>query len=429
MIIIKAFLFYTGREQRIGLDFRYTRKIHSDLSRLPDLRWDPFLKCWHIRHIGNHIAYLNKMYKYKYRFVPWRRPGKAFGTAYDTAPNSIPEIQDQFPRNPDQRQSPRQSAYPDRVPEKLMNYMLMKHYSDSTIRSYRSLLNRFLDHLSPRSGIRKTPSGMRESHPGTRKSHPGTRAVSHPTETATRTRITELRDLPDSEIEACMTALIEKNDCSRSLQNQLISAVKLYYRVMFGRRLSEVVLPRPRKERKLPVVLSPGEISSIINVIRNRKHRLAVMLIYDTGMRISEAVSIRLNDIDAHRKLIHIKGGKGKKDRIVPLSERLFSGIREYIKSYLPGEYLFEGSSGSHYSARSVQQVFKRALARTGIRKHATVHSLRHSFATHLLEKGTDLRIIQELLGHENVRTTEIYTHVSSRNILSIRSLLDDLDV
>lgn len=355
-----------------------------------------------------------------------------------------------------------------------MNYMLLKHYSESTIRSYRSLLNRFLDHLNPGSGqfiaatrhetdsqdkpdkgkklsdmrninpsirnknssisnknpgIKNEQSDMQNTNHGMAQSTPGMKPMFHPAGYEPGTRTNELNNLPENEIEACLTGMIESNDCSGSLQNQLISAVKLYYRVMFGRKLSEIILPRPRKERKLPVVLSPDEVSAIINVIRNRKHRLVVMLIYDTGMRVSEAVSIKLNNIDTHRNLIHIRGGKGKKDRIVPLSGRLYSGIREYIKSYLPREYLFEGASGSHYSVRSAQQVFKRALARTGIKKHATVHSLRHSFATHLLEKGTDLRIIQDLLGHENVQTTEIYTHVSNRNILSIRSLLDDLDV
>ena len=300
-----------------------------------------------------------------------------------------------------------------------MKYMVLKNYSASTIRSYRSLLNRYLWHFTRKPGQHIAESQNRD--PG-KEIHQVQGSEAHE-------RIKEIQYIPPIEIKAFMIDLIEKNDYSRSLQNQLISAVRLYYRVMYGRNLPEILLPRPRKERKLPVVLSPEEVSSIINGVRNLKHRLVIMLIYDTGMRISEAISVKLNDIDADRRLIHVRAGKGKKDRIVPLSERLYSCIQEYIKTYLPGEYLFEGTSGHHYSARSVQQVFRRALARTGIKKHATVHSLRHSFATHLLEKGTDLRIIQELLGHANLKTTEIYTHVSNRNILSIRSLLDDLDI
>ena len=186
---------------------------------------------------------------------------------------------------------------------------------------------------------------------------------------------------------------------------------------------------RPKKEQPLPLVLSPGEVGAILSTVKNTKHRLALLLIYSAGLRVSEAVNLELKEIDYAQKIITIRQGKGKKDRQVPLSVKLETLISEYFREYSPGRYLLEGQKGGKYSVRSIQAVFYRACRSAGIRKPATVHSLRHSFATHLLEAGTDLRIIQELLGHRSSKTTEIYTHVSSRTIAGIRSPADDLDL
>ena len=156
---------------------------------------------------------------------------------------------------------------------------------------------------------------------------------------------------------------------------------------------------------------------------------MVIALIYSAGLRLSEAVNLRLQDIDRTREVITIKAGKGKKDRQVPLSEKIVVMIHTYLNEYNPKEYLFEGQKGGKYSVKSVQNIFQKALQKADIKKKATVHTLRHSFATHLLEKGTDIRVIQEILGHASTKTTEIYTHVSTRTISSIRSPLDDLDI
>ena len=158
-------------------------------------------------------------------------------------------------------------------------------------------------------------------------------------------------------------------------------------------------IPRPKKVRKLPDILSPEEVIQILNGIENIKHQTILMLIYSAGMRIGEAVRIKVTDIDSRRKLIHIRNAKGKKDRYTLLSEFILEKLRLYYKEYKPKEFLFEGGNGRvHLSERSVQNVFHRAVEKTDIKKKVTVHTLRHSFATHLLEGGTDLRFIQECL-------------------------------
>ena len=196
-------------------------------------------------------------------------------------------------------------------------------------------------------------------------------------------------------------------------------------------------IPRPKRARKLPDILSPEEVMSIFDCVDNLKHQSILMLIYSAGLRIGEAVRIKATDIDSKRKLIHIRNAKGKKDRYTLLSEFVLEKLRLYYKEYKPKEFLFEasppnrffgrrgGNGRVHLAERSVQNVFQRAVEKAGIKKKVTVHTLRHSFATHLLEGGTDLRYIQELLGHSSSKTTEIYTHVSKKSIEKIISPLD----
>ena len=182
-----------------------------------------------------------------------------------------------------------------------------------------------------------------------------------------------------------------------------------------------------RKEFKLPVVLSKGEVERILRAISNQKHYTLIMLIYSAGLRVGEAVALTLSDIDSERMRIRIRGGKGKKDREVMLSPNVLHQLREYWQQYQPQQYLFEGQQRGQYSARSVQQVLKRAVAKANVNKSVTVHTLRHSFATHLLESGTDLRYIQLLLGHKNITTTQIYTHLTGSALTKIESPIDTL--
>lgn len=216
---------------------------------------------------------------------------------------------------------------------------------------------------------------------------------------------------------------------SASYQNIIISAIKIFYFISGSRRISSDSLSRPRRSRALPKVFSKEEVMDIFNATRNSKHKLMLWLIYSCGLRRGEVTNIKLTDLDTDRGVLHIREGKGNIDRMVPVPKKVWDKIKDYLKSYEPDTYLFEGQSGGKYSVESVYSVFKQSLKRAGIQKDVGVHSLRHSYATHLHESGLDIRYIQELLGHKSSRTTEIYTHVSRRNLFAIRSPIEDMDI
>ena len=205
--------------------------------------------------------------------------------------------------------------------------------------------------------------------------------------------------------------------------------MKFYYGTMLKKKFLYEI-KRPRKDKKLPVVLSKEEVAKILNSVDNLKHSAILMLVYSAGLRVGEVVRLKPEDIDSNRMLIHIKGAKGRKDRYTLLSEKTLEVLREYWRKYKPEKWLFGGArEGRYLSIRSVQKIFEQACERAGIRKEITIHGLRHSFTTHLLEGGTDLRYIQELLGHKDSKTTEIYTHVSTKSLGKIRSPMDSIDL
>ncbi len=178
------------------------------------------------------------------------------------------------------------------------------------------------------------------------------------------------------------------------------------------------------------MVLSQEEVAKILSSVDNVKHRAILMLVYSAGLRVGEVVKLKIEDIDSQRMLIHIKGAKGRKDRYTMLSETALKVLREYWEEYRPQKWLFEGAKeGRYLSTRTVQAIFEQAKEKAGIKKDVSVHSLRHSFATYLLEGGTDLLYIQELLGHASSKTTEIYTHVSSKTLSKIKSPLDTMNL
>jgi len=233
----------------------------------------------------------------------------------------------------------------------------------------------------------------------------------------------------NSDVRDYLCYLVEKRDVSASTLNVAINALKCYYgKVLKQGFIYEV--ERPKKDRKLPVVLNQGEISSILSVVSNLKHKVMLMLMYSAGLRVSEVVKLRLGDIDFQKKLIHIKGAKGRKDRYTILSDVAVETLQGYLKEYGASKYLFPSQDREkHLTTRSIEKIFSDACKKAGIKKDATVHSLRHSFATHLLESGVDLRYIQELLGHKSSKTTEVYTHVSNRELSKIKNPLDTLQI
>ena len=206
----------------------------------------------------------------------------------------------------------------------------------------------------------------------------------------------------------------------------ILNALRFYYDGILGRRLFARI-KYPRKEFKLPVVLSKSEVKNLLQCIDNVKHKLLLGLIYSAGLRVSEAAALKVKDLDFENQILIVRSGKGKKDRQSLLPKIMRQVLKKYVGKKSLDDHVFESTRGGRLSERTIQKVFCQALKRVGIKKHATCHSLRHSFATHLLEQGTDIRYIQELLGHKNLQTTQIYTKVSSQNLKNIKNPLDDL--
>jgi site-specific recombinase XerD len=268
----------------------------------------------------------------------------------------------------------------------LREEMRLRNYSNKTYKAYKSHLLEFTRYISPR----------------------------HP------------RELNEQEIRDYLLHLIHDRNFTSGTISQVISAMRFLYVELYKRPFAIAGIPRPLKGQKLPVVLSLNEVKSIFASLGNQKHRIMLMLVYSAGLRVGEVVRLKPEDIDSDRMMIHVHDGKGKKDRYTVLSEVVLEGLREYWAAYRPKKWLFEGQSeGKPYSIRSAERVFEKAAAKAGIIKAVSIHSLRHAFATHLLEQGTDIKFIQELLGHRSVRTTEIYTHVSRKEIGQIRSPIE----
>ena len=274
------------------------------------------------------------------------------------------------------------------IPDSYLNLLQLKRYSVSTIKIYSSYFSQFMKYFDKY----------------------------------------DLNKISSDQINAYILELMHNHGISSSQQNQRINAIKFYYEKVLGREKQYYKVERPRKERKLPTVLSKQEVNLLLNFSVNIKHKCILTTIYSAGLRRSELINLKVEDIDSKRGLIKIRGAKGKKDRHTLLSEKLISLLREYYRIYQPVEWLFEGQKGGKYSPTSVAKILKKAVKKSGIRKHVTPHCLRHSFATHLLEQGTNLRYIQEILGHEDPRTTQIYTRVATNELSNIRSPFDDFD-
>lgn len=289
--------------------------------------------------------------------------------------------------------TPRKSEY-DTVqyrhcPEPFLLKLRELRYSEKTIKSYKSLFEELINH--------------------------------YPTH--------EIDRIDEPMIVAFCQYLVIDRKVSASYQNQAINAIKFYYEKVLGGQRKFYFLQRPDKEKTLPCVLSTQEVAAILKATENVKHRAILTVIYSAGLRISELVNLKIKDIDSERMQIRVEQAKGKKDRYTLLSPKTLTLLRTYFKQYKPKEYLFEGAEGNSYTARSTQAFFQEICKKVGIKKKVSIHTLRHSFATHLLENGTDLRYIQVLLGHGSSKTTEIYTHVTTKGFDQIKSPLDDLDI
>ncbi|VAW45666.1 Tyrosine recombinase XerD [hydrothermal vent metagenome] len=235
--------------------------------------------------------------------------------------------------------------------------------------------------------------------------------------------------ISDDDIQNYLYYCTQEKKYSFSSMKQVLVIIRFLYDKVFHQAIPKVLDIKLRKPIYLPTVLSAKDISKLLSVTSNLKHKTILLLIYSGGLRLGELLNLKTGDIDSETMKIHVRQAKGKKDRYIMLSENVLTMLRAYYEKYKPQDFLIEGRKGGKYSPTSVQSVFKTALKKSGIKKAVTVHSLRHSFATHLLDEGTDIRYIQELLGHKRLETTQIYTHVSSHSINKIKSPADNLNL
>nr|MBS0038138.1 site-specific integrase [Saprospiraceae bacterium] len=269
--------------------------------------------------------------------------------------------------------------------EKFEQCIILKGYSRNTLKNYRNELIQFFSYFDGR----------------------------------------DYKTIRKEEIESFVAMLITKHKISNTKQNQLINAIKFYYEKVLGLPREYYDIQRPKRAKELPNVLSMREVSQLINTPQNIKHKAMLYLIYSAGLRSGELLRLRIRDIQSEQGFIFIKGGKGKKDRRTVLSQKLLTVLRDYYKKHRPAYWLFEGQDGGQYTSRSLQAVFRRAAEKAQINPWTTLHTLRHSFATHCLQNGMNLRQVQVMLGHSSLKTTEIYTHVLEVSNKVLKSPLD----
>ena len=371
-------IIYLNR-QTIGLktyyyaSFPFNRNLYTLFSSLKNSTWDSFEKAWVIDEAAFPLENILAHFKDKAEFIFQEKSLESVEYKKSLLrPIHFLEPLDKFKKQAIQT---------------FIRYLNSKRYSSNTIKVYSDSMSTFLRYFSMK----------------------------------------DISDISNDDLIDFNNNYILKNNFSSSFQNQVVNAVKLYFSAIQHKKIDVELIHRPRREKVLPNVLSKEEIKAILDAPYNLKHRAMLAMIYSCGLRRGELLSLTKFDIDSKRMVVIIRMAKGKKDRIVPLSPKILSLLRDYYKSYSPKEFLFEGQGGGKYSEKSLENVFKQSLFKANNKKPVTLHWLRHSYATHLLESGTDLRYIQDLLGHKSSKTTEIYTHVSTKNIQNIRSPFDDL--
>ena len=360
----------SGKE-RFGLFFSYDKELISLMRTIPGASWSRENHCW---HVARSQANINRILKEAGRIALINVEGINRGLIR-SGTNSYMVL------------GPLKSEDQEKL-LKLSDFMRFRRYSPSTVKIYLQILGTFF-------------------------------------------RFSDSDDRNDSLKKVVImftNEYILKKGLSWSYQNQFINALRLFYREIEGNAVEVESVKRPRREYPLPNVLSQEEVGKILRITKNLKHRTMLSLIYGCGLRCGEVLSLKPVDIKSDRELLLIKMAKGNRDRVVPLSVSLIELLRNYYREYRPKVWLFEGAKkGEQYDERSLQMVLKKSINLAGIKKPVTLHWLRHSYATHLHERGVDILMIQLILGHKSTRTTEIYTHVSKKSIQRIRSPFDDL--
>jgi len=339
-------------------------------------RWNPEALLW---ELPNTLLTMRFLEKYLKEHLHW---------TYQPDLEKLPERLEAAPATPFLSKEPPKAKYEAAVVA-LEQCLTLKRYSFRTVKAYKNCFRNFIRHYD-------------ETKPS---------------------------EITRAQIDQYIHYLIREKKITESYQNQVVIALLHFYIDVVKQETKVERLFRPKKLQKLPHVLTEDEVVRLLASVENQKHKLILMLIYSAGLRLSEVVNLQIPDLQPEHRRLFVREGKGKKDRCTILSEKVIAKLKDYFDLHRPSEWLFEGATGGQYSVRSVQAIFDRAKQKSGINPYATVHTLRHSFATHLLEKGVDLRYIQDLLGHESSKTTEIYTHITKKGIDKLQSPLDSLDI
>ncbi len=359
------------QEPVVFIRFQFNREITDLLKETAHALWSKTNKCWYIQKDKFNLNYFFEAFN-EYAWINY------------SGIKLNPNVQPEEIKN---RKKFSHRKFTD-LPKGYLEKLEQKRYSKSTIRTYCAYFKDYAFHFQGQ----------------------------------------DLEQISEELINKYIHNLVKTDNISDSQQNQRINAIKFFYeKVRNGDRIA-FSIDRPRRAKRLPSVLSKQEVQQLIIESNNLKHKCILSLIYSAGLRRSELINLKITDIVSERGLVRIAGAKGKKDRYSLLSNSLLEQLRAYYKQYKPKIWLFEGIvPGKQYSSTSITKILNDTSAKARIVRHVTPHMLRHSFATHLLEQGTDLRYIQELLGHSSSKTTEIYTHVSNRHIEGIKNPLDDI--
>ncbi|MHA7944587.1 site-specific tyrosine recombinase/integron integrase [Formosa sp. 3Alg 14/1] len=363
---------YINQKKYIGLKFYFNKVLNALIKELPAVLWS---EEFNMHYIPNTKQNLDKIF-ILFKGVAWVNCKYFFeinkSKQLDEAHNS------EWINK--REHAPNTITCPDSYIQKLR----IKKYSNNTVKTYVNCFEKFLNHYNTQ----------------------------------------DIDALNEMDIRAYIQWVMDKN-YSDAYVNQAINSIKFYYEIVLGMPNRFYGIERPRKKKKLPVVLAKSEVIKLIEHTNNIKHRCIISVIYSAGLRRSELLHLKLKDIESERMLIKVCDAKGGKDRYSLLSNKVLDDLRIYYKAYTPKVYLFEGQESQKYSAASISKIIKNATIKAGIKKNITPHTLRHSFATHLLENGTDLRYIQLLLGHNSSKTTEIYTHVAKSSFEAIKNPMD----
>ena len=350
-------------KNQLFITFDYNSKLINSLKTIPSIRWSTTLRAWYLENSSKNLQQIFIVLKGKAILNTDRLPLKN-KELKNRSPSAITHIE---------------------IPPGYLKLLVRRRYSENTIKVYISFFKEFIQFLGA-----KKPCNAQEK-----------------------------------DIRAYQDYLVSTKKVAISTQNQAINAIKFYYEKVLGGEKKNYYIERPRKPKQLPKILTEQQIFDILKCTENYKHKLIISLLYSSGLRISELISLRKKDILMEKNLIFVRSAKGKKDRTTIFAENLKKLYLIYIENYKPNYWLFEGYNRNQYSTTSIGNIIKKSSKKAKIDKNVSAHMFRHSFATHLLEQGVDLRYIQHILGHSNSKTTEIYTHVTSKSLAKIRSPLD----